>query len=72
VASHHPAPLGDPTVAGEAEFLEHAFRPGVKVGASLRLPALDLFRVGLYDSATRRLDGDTAALTAALATPFRR
>src|ERR1700733_8049682 len=56
VASHHPSPLGDPTVAGEPEFLEQVLRAGVEVGASLRLPALDLFGVGLYESATGRLD----------------
>src|ERR1700729_1953738 len=56
VASHHPAPLGDPTVPGEAEFLKQVFRTGVKVGASLRLAALNLFRVGLYESAAGRLD----------------
>jgi hypothetical protein len=44
----------------------------MKVRASLRLPALNLFRVGLYESAAGSLDRRRAPVTAALATPLRR
>ena len=55
--AHHPAPLGDLTVAGEAELLEQGLRAGVEVRAALRVAALDLLGVGLDEPATGRPDG---------------
>ena len=38
-AAHHPAPLGDPSVALEPELLEQVLGTGVEVGAALRVAA---------------------------------
>jgi hypothetical protein len=37
VATHHPAPLGDPAVTGEAQLLEQVLRAGMEVVPALRL-----------------------------------
>src|ERR1700722_8565444 len=45
--THHPAPLGDATVADESELFEQAFWPSMQVGATLRVTSSHLLRVGL-------------------------
>ena len=45
--AHHPAPLGDPAITDESELFEQAFRPGVQVGAALRVPPGNLLGIGL-------------------------
>jgi hypothetical protein len=55
-ATHHPAPLGDPAVTGEAQLLEQVLRAGMEVGPTLRLAAIDLLGVGLYEATTGRSD----------------
>ena len=54
--THHPAPLGDPSVPAEAELLEQGLGAGVQVGPALRRPPFDLFRVGLDDAPAGLLD----------------
>jgi hypothetical protein len=53
---HHPAPLGDPSVALESELREQVFGAGVEVRAALGFATLDLLRVGLDKPAAGFLD----------------
>ena len=55
-SAHHPAPLGDPSVALESELLEQVLRAGVEVGAALGFPTLDLLGVCLDEPAASFLD----------------
>jgi hypothetical protein len=57
VTAHHPAPLGNSSIALEPELLKQGFGTGVKVGASLGFSTLDLFGVGLHEAAAGFLDG---------------
>jgi hypothetical protein len=53
---HHPAPLGDPSVALESELREQVFGSGVEISAALGFATLDLLRVGLDKPAAGFLD----------------
>src|ERR1700733_4006265 len=55
--AHHPAPLGDSSIAFESELLKQVLGAGVKVGASLGFSTVDLFGVCLHEPAASFLDG---------------
>src|SRR4029079_12565447 len=55
--THDPAPLGDATVADEAELLEQVLRAGVQVGAALRTTPPQLLGIRLDRATAGPADG---------------